>query len=68
MRRIMIYFIRAYRAVISPLFGPSCRFVPTCSRYAEEALEKYGAARGSFYALRRILKCRPFGGGGYDPL
>ncbi|HAI87529.1 MAG TPA: membrane protein insertion efficiency factor YidD [Firmicutes bacterium] len=61
--------IRAYRAYISPLKrGPCCRFVPTCSQYAEEAVRKHGVARGSWLALRRLLRCHPFGRGGYDPV
>lgn len=61
--------IRAYRAYISPLkIGPCCRFVPTCSQYAEEAVRKHGVVRGSWLALRRLLRCHPFGRGGYDPV
>lgn len=69
MKNILIFFIRIYRKYISPLKGrPSCRFFPTCSQYAIEALEKYGAIKGSYLALRRILRCHPFHKGGYDPL
>ena len=60
--------IRFYRAWISPLFPPSCRYVPTCSAYALEAIDKYGALRGSWLALKRICRCHPFHEGGYDPL
>ena len=60
--------IRFYRAWISPLFPPSCRYVPTCSAYALEAIEKYGALRGGWLALKRICRCHPFHKGGYDPL
>jgi len=60
--------IRAYRLLFSPWVGHSCRYQPTCSAYALEALEKHGAFRGSWLALRRILRCQPFGGTGYDPV
>ena len=60
-----IYF---YRAFISPLTPPSCRFTPTCSQYAIEAIKKHGPLRGSWLALRRILRCHPWGGSGYDPV
>lgn len=61
--------IKFYRASISPYKGgPCCRFVPTCSEYALEAIEKYGAVKGGFLAVKRILKCHPFHKGGYDPL
>lgn len=61
--------IRFYRAVISPIKRtPSCRFTPTCSRYALEALAEWGAIRGSALAIWRILRCNPFGGFGYDPV
>ena len=68
MKRILLALIRAYRRWISPLNKPCCRFYPTCSAYALEAIEKYGALRGGFLALRRILKCHPFHPGGYDPV
>ena len=68
MKRILISMTNFYRKYISPLKGPSCRFYPTCSQYALQAIEKYGALKGSFLAIRRILKCHPFNKGGYDPL
>jgi putative membrane protein insertion efficiency factor len=68
MRRVLIALVRFYRRRISPLFPPSCRFTPTCSAYALEALEKYGAAKGSWLALKRLLKCHPFHAGGHDPV
>ena len=68
MKRILLALIRAYRRWISPLKKPCCRFYPTCSAYALEAIEKYGALRGGFLALRRILKYHPFHPGGYDPV
>lgn len=60
--------IRFYQRRISPLAGASCRFHPTCSQYTLEAVEKYGAARGSWLGARRILRCHPFHPGGYDPV
>lgn len=60
-----IYF---YRACISPFTPPSCRFVPTCSQYAIEALRKHGPFKGLWLAVRRILRCHPWGGSGYDPV
>lgn len=69
MKTILLWMIKFYRASISPYKGgPCCRFVPTCSEYALEAIEKYGALKGSFLAAKRILKCHPFHKGGYDPL
>ena len=71
MKRLLIALIRFYRRRISPCKPPCCRFVPTCSQYALEALEKYGAARGSVLALRRIARCHPFHRGPhnfYDPV
>jgi putative membrane protein insertion efficiency factor len=60
--------VRFYRYVISPLIGANCRFQPTCSEYALEALKEHGAFRGSYLAVRRILRCHPLGGSGYDPV
>lgn len=60
--------IKAYRIVLSPLLGPQCRFVPSCSTYALEALRVHGALRGSWLAVRRIGRCHPFHSGGYDPV
>jgi putative membrane protein insertion efficiency factor len=68
MRAILISFVKFYQAVISPWLPPSCRFVPTCSEYAREAIERHGALRGSGKALWRILRCHPFCPGGYDPV
>ncbi|MEJ2218467.1 MAG: membrane protein insertion efficiency factor YidD [Gemmatimonadota bacterium] len=65
---MMLAIIRFYRRGISPLTPPSCRFTPTCSAYAEEAIGRYGAMRGGWMALRRLLKCHPFGPSGYDPV
>lgn len=60
--------IKLYQIIISPMFPPSCRFVPTCSAYAYEAVGKYGPLKGSWLALKRILKCHPMHPGGYDPV
>jgi putative membrane protein insertion efficiency factor len=67
-KRALLALVRGYRRGISPLFPPTCRFTPTCSAYALEAIEKHGAAKGSWLALRRILRCHPFHKGGYDPV
>ena len=68
MKKLLTRLVLFYRKNISPLRPPCCRFVPTCSEYALEALEKYGALKGSWFALRRLLKCHPFHKGGYDPV
>jgi len=67
-RAAFLALIRFYRLGISPFTPPACRFTPTCSAYAQEAIEKYGAGRGAWMALRRLLRCHPFGGKGYDPV
>ena len=68
MKRLLIAMVKFYRRNISPLRPPCCRYIPTCSQYALEALEKYGALKGSWLALRRFLRCQPFHKGGYDPV
>ena len=69
MKRLLICLVKFYQKNLTGLnSAPSCRFIPTCSQYALEALEKYGALKGSYLAVRRILKCHPFHKGGYDPL
>jgi putative membrane protein insertion efficiency factor len=60
--------IRGYQRSISPSLGPACRYEPTCSHYASEAIERHGAIRGVWLAARRLLRCRPLGGRGYDPV
>jgi putative membrane protein insertion efficiency factor len=60
--------IRAYQLLLSPLLGPNCRFEPTCSCYALGALEEHGALRGSWLALKRVARCHPYGGAGFDPV
>ena len=65
---LLINPIKIYQIIISPLLGPSCRFTPTCSQYAVEAIQKYGPFKGSWLSFKRILKCHPWGGSGYDPV
>ncbi len=67
-KKIIILLIRGYQLYISPLSGPHCRYTPTCSQYALEAVKKYGVIKGAFLACRRILRCHPFARGGYDPV
>jgi hypothetical protein len=64
----IIFFINIYRVLFSPLLPRSCRFVPSCSRYAEEAIIKHGPFIGTMLAIKRILKCHPWNTGGYDPV
>ena len=67
-RRIVMLVLRVYRLVISPLFGPSCRFFPSCSNYAEQAVREHGVIKGSALAVARLCKCHPWHPGGYDPV
>lgn len=66
--RVLIGLIKVYQKTISPFTPAACRYTPTCSQYAEEALRKHGALKGSWLATRRILRCHPWGGHGYDPV
>lgn len=68
MRHLLILLVRAYQILLSPLLGANCRFHPTCSAYSIEAMQKHGAARGGWLALKRIFRCHPWGGSGYDPV
>ncbi|MGI5825166.1 MAG: membrane protein insertion efficiency factor YidD [Bacillota bacterium] len=68
MKKIFILLIRFYRRFISPLTGPHCRFYPTCSQYALEAITKYGALKGGWMSVKRICRCNPWNPGGYDPV
>ena len=68
MKGLLLGAIRFYQRYVSPGLPPRCRFIPTCSQYALEALEKYGAVKGSWLAFKRILRCNPFHKGGYDPV
>ena len=63
-----IILIKFYQWVISPILGPKCRYTPSCSKYAEEALKKYGLIKGLWLAIKRISRCHPWGGHGYDPV
>ena len=65
---LMILLIRVYQYTLSPFIGRNCRYTPTCSNYGIEAIKKYGAVKGGYLALRRILRCHPFHEGGYDPV
>ncbi|MDO4796921.1 MAG: membrane protein insertion efficiency factor YidD [Coriobacteriales bacterium] len=65
---VLMALVRAYKRYVSPLLPDACIYTPTCSEYALEAIGKYGAARGSWLAMRRILRCNPFRRGGYDPV
>lgn len=66
--KVMLALIAFYRTCISPLLPPTCRYTPTCSQYAKEAIQKYGPFKGGWLAFKRILRCNPFGGSGYDPV
>ncbi len=68
MRYLFIGLVKFYQMAISPYLGKNCRFVPTCSQYAVEALTKYGTIKGVYLSVKRVLKCHPFHAGGYDPL
>jgi putative membrane protein insertion efficiency factor len=65
---VLLALVHTYRIAVSPVLGPACRFVPSCSAYAEEALQRHGALRGSLLAARRVGRCHPFHAGGYDPV
>ena len=68
MKFIALFLLRAYKLAISPMLPPSCRFTPTCSEYAAEAIAKYGFLRGLMLGLKRLSRCHPFCEGGYDPV
>ena len=68
MKHVLIFLVKFYRKWISPMRRPCCRYIPTCSQYALQALEKHGAFKGGWLAFRRILRCNPLHKGGYDPV
>jgi len=68
MQKFLLFLIRAYQLTLSPFIGQQCRFTPSCSHYAREAIERHGPWRGGWLAIRRILRCQPFAHGGYDPV
>lgn len=68
MSRLLIYLVKCYQYAISPMLGAHCRFTPTCSQYAVEALAKHGAAKGIWLSVRRLSRCHPHHAGGYDPV
>ena len=68
MRRLILLLIKAYRWLLSPVLPPQCRFTPSCSEYAELAVERHGVLHGMYLSARRVLKCHPFHAGGYDPV
>ncbi len=67
-KRIIIFLIKIYQYSISPLIGFNCRFVPTCSNYAIQSIEEKGLLKGTYFSFKRIFRCHPFGGSGYDPV
>ena len=68
MRAVLVFLIRAYQYALRPMLGADCRFAPSCSDYAREAIAKHGAGKGTLIAMRRILRCHPYHAGGYDPV
>jgi len=68
MKRVLLFLVRSYKAVLSPLLGRHCRYYPTCSEYMAQAIEKYGPARGVWIGLKRLARCHPFHAGGLDPV
>jgi putative membrane protein insertion efficiency factor len=68
MKTLLVAILRGYRFLVSPMLGPNCRFHPSCSAYAIEALERHGALRGGWISFRRVCRCHPWHAGGYDPV
>jgi uncharacterized protein len=68
LRRVLLSVLAVYRYAISPMLGRNCRFMPSCSEYAAEAISRHGSLRGSWLAVRRVMRCHPWNPGGYDPV
>ena len=68
MKALLLFIVRGYKLLISPILPPSCRFSPTCSQYSLEAIEKYGALKGFWLTIKRLIRCNPWSPGGYDPV
>ena len=68
MSTLLIYIVKLYQYLLSPMIGQQCRFYPTCSHYAIAAIEKHGAFKGAYYTMRRLLRCHPWHAGGHDPI
>ena len=68
MKVLLLFMLRAYQYAIRPMMGANCRFFPSCSDYAREAVERHGAAKGAWLAVRRVVRCHPYHPGGYDPV
>ncbi|MCA1623693.1 MAG: membrane protein insertion efficiency factor YidD [Acidobacteria bacterium] len=68
MKFLVLDFLKLYKTLLSPFLPPACRFTPTCSEYAAQAVDKYGTIRGTWMSLKRILRCQPFCKGGFDPI
>lgn len=68
MKSVLLFIVRGYKLLISPLLPPSCRFSPSCSQYSLEAIEKYGALKGFWLTIKRVIRCNPWNPGGYDPV
>lgn len=64
----LIFLVKIYQSIISPLFPPTCRYAPTCSEYAIQSLKKHGLIKGVYLSIKRVVKCHPWGGSGYDPI
>ena len=64
----LVFLVKTYQNIISPLFPPTCRYTPTCSEYAIQSLKKYGLVKGVYLSIKRIVNCHPWGGSGYDPI
>ena len=68
MKKLFLLLIKGYQLLLSPVLGNNCRFYPSCSEYSQQAIEQYGATKGGYLSLRRIVKCHPYHEGGYDPV